>query len=66
MQGHLTSASDDPDDLEALAPNHFLLGRVSPYQHAISAAYFVYIANILKGHLIVIYLYFIFLLIFVE
>ena len=26
----LTSVSDDPKDLEALNPNHFLLGRASP------------------------------------
>ena len=26
----LTSVSDDPDNLEALTPNHFLLGRASP------------------------------------
>ena len=27
---HLTSVSDDSEDLEALTPNHFLLGRASP------------------------------------
>ena len=26
----LTSVSDDPEDLEALTPNHFLLGLASP------------------------------------
>ena len=26
----LTSVSDDPEDLEALSPNHFLLGRANP------------------------------------
>ena len=27
---HLTSVSDDAEDLEAFTPNHFLLGRASP------------------------------------
>ena len=34
----LTSVSDDPEDLEALTPNHFLLGRASPATPFIPAA----------------------------
>ena len=40
----ITPASDDPEDLEALTPNHFILGR------AIVSIPFITIAEVYSNH----------------